>query len=350
MKFTAQQLAQVLNGTVEGNPEATVWKLAKIEESEEGSLIFLSNPAFTPYVYISKASIVIVTKDFVPEQPVSATMIRVDSPYDAFSTLLEMYNQIKENKNGVSAKASISPSAKIGKNCYIGDMAFIGENVEIGDNVKIYPLCYIGDNVKIKDNTTLYATVCIYSDNVIGSNCKLQSGVVIGAEGYGYIQQDDQSYKKIPQTGNVVIEDNVDIGPNTCIDRAMLGSTIIRKGCKINNLVMIAHNVDIGENTILVAQVGIAGSVKIGKNCMIGGQAGMVQHVNIADGVKIQAQSGINSSINTENAVVQGSPAFDINEYRRAYVHFRNLSKHIKRLDEMEKEIKELKEKLSAQK
>lgn len=346
MKFTAQQLAQVLNGTIEGDPGISVWKLAKIEEADEGSLTFLANPALTPYAYKSKASILVVTRDFEPEQSIAATMIRVDNPYNAFSTLLEMYSKIKLNKSGISSQAIISPTAKIGNNAYIGEMAYIGENVVIGDNVKIYPLCYVGDNVHIDDNSTLFPSVTIYSDNIIGKNCNLQAGVVIGADGYGYIPQEDKTYKKIPQTGNVILEDNVDIGANTTIDRAMLGSTIIRKGCKISNMVMIAHNVDVGENTILVAQVGIAGSTTIGKNCMIGGQAGLVQHLNIADGVKIQAQSGINGSINKENALVQGSPAFDLNEYRRSYVHFKNLSKHVARIDELEKELKALREKL----
>lgn len=343
MKFTAQQLAEVLHGTVEGNPEASFTKLAKIEEGDSESLTFLANPAYTHFIYSTQAAVVIVNKDFTPEQKINATLVRVENAYTAFSTLLEMYNQIKLNKTGISDQATISGSAKIGKDAYIGAQAFIGENVVIGDHVKIYPLCYVGDNVVIKSNTTLFASVTVYSDNVIGANCILHSGVIIGADGFGFAPQADGTYKKVSQTGNVVIEDDVEIGANTCIDRATLGSTIIRKGCKIDDLVMIAHNVEVGENTVIVSQTGIAGSTKIGKHVTIGGQVGIVGHITIADKVMIQAQSGIAASIKEPGTIVQGAPAYNIKDYLRSYVHYKNLPKIVDRINELEKEIEKLK-------
>ncbi|HPB24670.1 MAG TPA: UDP-3-O-(3-hydroxymyristoyl)glucosamine N-acyltransferase [Bacteroidales bacterium] len=343
MKFTAQQLAEVLNGSVEGNPEAFFTKLSKIEEGDSESLTFLANPAYTQFIYSTQAAVVIVNKDFVAEQKINATLVRVDNAYTAFSTLLEMYNQIKLNKTGISDKAVISESATIGKNVYIGAQAFIGDNAVIGDNVKVYPLCYVGDNVVIKDNSTLFASVTVYSDNCIGNSCILHSGVVIGADGFGFAPQPDGTYKKVTQTGNVVIEDDVEIGANTTIDRATLGSTIIRKGCKIDNLVMIAHNVEVGENTVIVSQTGIAGSTKIGKHVTIGGQVGIVGHISIADKVMIQAQSGIAASIKEPGTIVQGAPAYNIKDYLRSYVHFKNLPKLIDKLNKLEKELEELK-------
>jgi len=343
MKFTAQQLAEVLNGSVEGNPEAFFTKLSKIEEGDSESLTFLANPAYTQFIYSTQAAVVIVNKDFVAEQKINATLVRFDNAYTAFSTLLEMYNQIKLNKTGISDKAVISESAKIGKNVYIGAQAFIGDNAVIGDNVKVYPLCYVGDNVVIKDNSTLFASVTVYSDNCIGNSCILHSGVVIGADGFGFAPQPDGTYKKVTQTGNVVIEDDVEIGANTTIDRATLGSTIIRKGCKIDNLVMIAHNVEVGENTVIVSQTGIAGSTKIGKHVTIGGQVGIVGHISIADKVMIQAQSGIAASIKEPGTIVQGAPAYNIKDYLRSYVHFKNLPKLIDKLNKLEKELEELK-------
>lgn len=345
MKFTAQQLAEVLGGSIEGDSQASVSKLSKIEEGDAESLTFLANPAYTQYIYSSKAAIAIVNRDFVPDQPVRMTLIRVDNAYAAFGALLEMYNQLKQNKTGISDKAFISATAKTGSNVYIGALAYIGENVVLGNNVKIYPLCHIGDNVQIDDNTTLYASVSVYSDCVIGKNCTLHSGVVLGGDGFGFTQQEDLSHKKIAQIGNVVIEDDVEIGANTTIDRATLGSTIIHKGCKLDNLIMIAHNVEVGEYSLIVSQVGIAGSAKIGRNCVIGGQVGIVGHISIADNVKIQAQSGIPSSITQEGAIVQGAPAFNIKEYLRSYVHFKNLPKLVARIEELEKELEDLKKK-----
>jgi len=343
MKFTAQQLAEVLNGTVEGKPETAVSKLAKIEEGDEDSLTFLANPAYTHFIYTTRAAIVIVNRDFVPEHPVEATLVRVDNAYAAFATLLELYNKMKLNKTGISDKAYISPSAKIGANVYIGAQAFVGDNAVIGNNAKLYPLSYVGDNVSIGDNTTLYAQVSVYSDSVVGRNCILHSGVVIGADGFGFTQQADLTHKKVAQIGNVIIEDDVEIGANTCIDRATLGSTIIHKGCKLDNLIQIAHNVEVGENSIIVAQVGVAGSVKIGKNCMIGGQVGIVGHISIADNVKVQARSGVAKTVTEEGALLQGYIAFDIKDFLRSYVLFRKLPNLADRILSLEKELEELK-------
>ncbi len=345
MKFTAQQLAEVLNGTVEGNPQASVSKLSKIEEGDADSLTFLANPAYTQFIYSSKAAIAVVNNDFVAERPLTLTLIRVENAYTAFSALLEIYNQIKLNKTGISEKAFISESAKIGSNVYIGALAFIGENAVIGNNVKIYPQCYVGDNVQIKDNTTLYASVTLYSDTLIGSNCIIHSGVVLGADGFGFVQQADLSHKKVAQIGNVVIEDDVEIGANTCIDRATLGSTIVHKGCKLDNLIQIGHNCEIGENSIVISQVGVAGSVKIGKDCAIGGQVGIVGHISIADHVKVQARSGVAKSVTEEGALLQGYVAFNIKDFLKSYVLFKKFPKLASRIDKLEKELEALKKK-----
>jgi UDP-3-O-[3-hydroxymyristoyl] glucosamine N-acyltransferase len=345
MEFTAEQIAEMLDGKVEGDPQATVNKLAKIEEGSPGSLTFLANPLYTHHIYKTHATIVIVNRDFVPDQVVVPTLIRVENAYNAFARLLELYNQIKLNKSGISTLAFIAKTAGLGENIYIGEFTFIGENVKIGANSKIYPGCYLGDNVTIAENTTLFAGVKVYSDNIIGSHCTLHSGVIIGGDGFGFAPQSDHNYKKVAQIGNVVIEDHVEIGSNTTIDRATLGSTIIRKGVKLDNLIQIAHNVEIGENTVIASQTGVAGSTKIGKNCMIGGQVGIVGHITIADGVKIQAQSGIPSSITQEGMAVQGAPAYNISDFLKSYVYFKKLPAMATRIEKLEKELKELKEK-----
>jgi len=337
MIFKAIEIAKILNGKVEGDENVSVNKLAKIEQGEPGSISFLANPKYTQYLYSSKASIVIVDDDFQAEQPFKPTLIRVKNAYIAFAELLDFYNKNKLDKKGISKNAGIADSAKIGKDVYIGDFAFIGENVVIGDNSKIYPQAYVGDNSSVGAGTTIFAGVKVYSDIIIGSNCVIHSGVVIGADGFGFAPQDDSNYKKIAQIGNVILEDNVEIGANTTIDRATLGSTIIRKGAKIDNLIQIAHNVEIGENTIIAAQSGIAGSTKIGKNCLIAAQVGIIGHINIGDNVKIAAQSGVSASVK-EDAIIFGSPAFDARDYRRAYVHFRNLQKIVNRIDKLEKQ------------
>jgi UDP-3-O-[3-hydroxymyristoyl] glucosamine N-acyltransferase len=343
MEFTARQVAEVVQGIIEGNPEVKVTRLSKIEEGLHGSLTFLANPKYTQFIYSTQASIVIVNKDFKPENPIAATMIRVDDAYTAFARLLDVYNKIKLDKTGISSLSFISKSARIGTNVYIGEFAYIGDNVAVGDQSKVYPHVYLGDNVTVGSNTTIFAGVKVYSDNQIGNDCTVHSGVVIGSDGFGFAPQQDKNYKKVAQIGNVIIEDNVEIGANTTIDRATLGSTIIHKGAKLDNLIQIAHNVEIGENTVIAAQTGISGSTKVGKNCMIAGQVGLIGHLNIADDVKIGAQSGISTNL-SEGSIVLGSPAFDIAKYRKAYVHFRNLPDIIKRLEELEKLIKSKKE------
>jgi UDP-3-O-[3-hydroxymyristoyl] glucosamine N-acyltransferase len=337
MEFSAYQIAEILNGKIEGDPNIMVNYVSKIEEGKKGTLSFLANPKYTQYIYETEASIILVNEDFKPEKPVRSTLIRVENAYTSFAKLLEFYNRIKLNKSGISAKAHIPSSATIGKNVYIGEYAVIGEGTVIGDNSKIYPQVYVGDNVRIGTNTTLFAGVKVYSDNLIGNECIIHSGVVIGSDGFGFAPQDDKNYIKVSQIGNVVIEDQVEIGSNTTIDRATLGSTIIRKGAKIDNLVQIAHNVEIGENTVIAAQSGISGSTRVGNNCMFGGQVGVIGHISIADNVKIAAQSGIGKSITNQGEIVQGSPAFEINKYRKSYIHFKNLNDIKNKLDELEK-------------
>jgi UDP-3-O-[3-hydroxymyristoyl] glucosamine N-acyltransferase len=349
MEFTATQIAELLQGSIEGNPDIKVSKLSKIEEGTAGSVTFLANPKYTQFIYNTNASIAIVNNDFIPEKPLkeSLTLIKVEDAYKAFSALLSAYSQIKRNKKGIDKGSFISETAKTGSDLYLGAFSFIGEHCEIGNNVKIYPHVYIGDNVKIKDNTTIFPGVNIYSESEIGSDCTIHSGGTIGGDGFGFVPNSENNYQKVPQIGNVIIEDFVEIGSNTTIDRATLGSTIIRKGVKLDNLIQIAHNVEIGENTVIAAQTGIAGSTKIGKNCMIGGQVGIVGHISIADGVKIAAQSGVGTSILNKGEIVQGSPAYPIGDFKRSYVVFRSLPNLKSKLDELEKEIKNLKKKTS---
>jgi len=335
MEFTAQQIAGLLNGQIEGNADVKISKLSKIEEGEPGSISFLANPKYIPYLYSTKASLVIINKSFELTGSVSATLIRVDSAEIAFAKLLEMYNQVKLNKTGISKLSFISESAKVGSNVYAGEFAFVGENVKIGNNVKIYPQVYLGDNVVVGDNTTLFAGVKIYSETVIGKNCIIHSGTVIGSDGFRFNPQNDN--QKIPQIGNVIIEDDVEIGANCAIDRATLGSTILRKGVKFDNLIHIAHNVEIGENSYLAACDVIAGSTKIGKNCMFSGQVGIVGHLEIADNTTITAQSGISKSITKPGEVHMGSPAFEASKYRKAFIHFRNLDSLAQRVSALEK-------------
>jgi UDP-3-O-[3-hydroxymyristoyl] glucosamine N-acyltransferase len=337
----ANQIADIIKGTVEGNPEVEVNYVSKIEEGKEGTITFLANPKYTPYIYTTKASIVIVNSDFKPEKKISATLIRVENPYKAFALLLEFYNNIKLRKTGISKHAFIPKTADIGKDAYIGEFVVLGKNVVIGSNVKLYPQVFIGDNVRIGDNTILYAGVRVYSDNIIGSHCIIHAGAVIGSDGFGFSPQSESSYNKVAQIGNVVIEDHVEIGANTTIDRATLGSTIIRRGVKLDNLIQVAHNVEIGEHTVISAQTGISGSTKIGKFCMVGGQAGFINHITIADEVKVAAQSGVAKSITKKGEIVQGSPAFEITQYRKAYIHFRKLSEIKSQLDEILKKMAE---------
>lgn len=338
MKFTAQQIAAILEGDIVGNPEIEVSKLAKIEEGEPGSLTFLSNPKYNPFLYSTRASITIVDKTFEPEKEITTTLIKVENAYKAFSKLLEFYNQVKNNKLGRETPHHISESAIIGSEEYIGAFAYIGEDVVIGNNVKIYPNVYIGDNVHIGDNSIIFAGVKIYSETRIGKNCTIHSGSILGSDGFGFTPNENGEFQKVPQTGNVIIEDNVDIGSGSTIDRATLGSTIIRRGVKLDNQIQIAHNVEIGKNTVIAAQTGIAGSTKVGESCMIGGQVGIVGHIQIGNNVKIQAQSGIGKNLK-DNEVVQGSPAFSYGDFNKSYVHFKNLPNLVKGIHRLEKEI-----------
>lgn len=338
MKFSAAQIAGILEGEVIGDPEIEVSTLSKIEEGKEGSLTFLANPKYKPYIYSTKASITIVNADFEAEQELSTTLIKVDDAYKAFTKLLEYYNQIKLNKTGIESPSFVSDSAQIGENPYIGAFSYIGDNVTLGNNVKIFPNSYIGDNVTVGDNTIVFSGGKIYSECIIGNNCVINSGAIIGADGFGFAPNENGEYSKVPQIGNVILENNVDIGAGTTIDRATLGSTIIRRGVKLDNQIQIAHNVEIGKNTVIAAQTGVAGSTKIGENCQIGGQVGIVGHITIGNNVRIQAQSGIGRNIK-DNEVLQGSPALGYGDYNKSYVHFKNLPKIVKNITELEKKI-----------
>ena len=338
MKFTAEQIAGILEGEVVGNPMAEVFRLSKIEEGTEGSLTFLSNPKYLNYIYSTKASVTIVNETFVSEFPLTTTLIKVQDAYAAFSKLLEFYNQVKLNKSGIEQPSFLSESVKYGDNLYLGSFSYVGQNVVLGENVKIYPNCFVGDNVVIGDNVILFAGAKIYSETVIGNNCTIHSGAIIGADGFGFAPNPDGTYTKIPQIGNVIIEDNVDIGSCTTIDRATMGSTIIRKGVKLDNQIQIAHNVEIGENTVIAAQTGVAGSTKIGKSGMIGGQVGISGHLTIGNNVRIQAQSGVGRNIK-DDEILQGSPTFGYNDFSKSYVHFKNLPKSVAEKKKKKKQI-----------
>ncbi|ALM47611.1 UDP-3-O-(3-hydroxymyristoyl) glucosamine N-acyltransferase [Flavobacterium psychrophilum] len=342
MKFTAEQIAGILEGDVVGNPQAEVYKLAKIEEGIEGSLTFLANPKYLQYIYSTKATITIVNRTFEPEGDIATTLIKVDDAYASFSKLLEYYNQVKLMKSGIEQPSVISENVTYGENLYLGSFCYIGKNVKIGENVKIYPNTFVGDNVTIGDNTILFAGVRIYSETEIGSGCTIHSGSIIGSDGFGFVPNEENVYSKIPQIGNVIIEDNVDIGSCTTIDRATLGSTIIKKGVKLDNQIQIAHNVVIGENTVIASQTGVAGSTKIGNNCIIGGQVGIVGHITIGNGVRIQAQSGVGKSI-PDGEIIQGSPALGYSDFNKSYVHFRNFPKIVADIDELKQQIKQYK-------
>jgi UDP-3-O-[3-hydroxymyristoyl] glucosamine N-acyltransferase len=336
MKFTAAQIAGILEGEVVGNPDAEVFKLAKIEEGTDGSLTFLANPKYASYIYSTKATITIVNNTFIPENELTTTLIKVEDAYKSFSKLLEYYNQVKLMKSGIEQPSVISEGVTYGENLYLGSFSYIGKNVVIGNNVKIYPNSFIGDNAIIGNDCILFAGVRIYSETVIGNNCTIHSGTIVGSDGFGFAPSEDGTYNKVPQIGNVIIEDHVEIGACTTIDRATLGSTIIRKGVKLDNQIQIAHNVEIGENTVIASQTGIAGSTKIGKNCMIGGQVGFAGHLTIGDNVRIQAQSGIGKNIK-DGEVLQGSPSFNYNDWNKSYVHFRNLPKIVAEVEDLKK-------------
>jgi len=344
MEFTAQQIADFLKGTVEGNAGIIVNTFSKIEEAKQGSLTFLANPKYEHYIYETKASLVLVNTDFSPAKQVPATLIRVANPYTSLAMLLSMVEQMKPQKTGIDSTAFISSTAEIGEDCYIGNFAYIGENTKIGRNCKIYPYAYIGDHVTIGDNTIIYPHVTIYYDCIIGNDCILHAGSVIGSDGFGFAPEGD-IYNKIPQMGNVVIEDNVEIGASTTIDRAVMGSTHIHKGVKMDNLVQIAHNVEVGENTVMAAQVGIAGSVKIGRHCMFGGQAGLAGHINVVDNVTFGAQAGVISDVK-EPASLLGAPAIDAKSFMRSSALFNRLPDIYRTIGELQREIEQLKKEI----
>lgn len=340
MKFTARQIADVLTGKIEGDENATVSNVSKIEEGAPGTISFLANPKYTQFIYKTAASIVIVNEDFIATEPITSTLIRVKNAENAFAQLLEMYNQVKLAKSGISDHAFIAASAIVGEGLYAGEFAVIAENAKIGKNVKIYPQVYVGENVTIGDNTVLFAGVKIYSDCIIGKDCIIHSGAVIGSDGFRFALQDGG--KKIPQIGNVMLGDNVEIGSNCSIDRATLGSTILRDGVKLDNLVHIAHNVEIKEKSYLAAHNVVAGSTVIGKNCMFSGQVGVIDHLTIADNTMLAAQSGVSKSIKKPGTVQMGSPAMEAMKFRKNYVHFRNLDRLADQVTQLEKQLSQL--------
>lgn len=340
MQFSAQQIAQLLQGTVEGDANVCVHSFAKIEEARPNDLAFLANPKYLPHLYTTQAGIILVNNDLVLEKPIVATLIRVEDAYSALATLLNLYNSRQKPLVGIEQPCYIHETATIEEGVYIGAFSYIGAGAKIGKQTQIFPHSYIGANVTIGQNTTLYSGVKVYHNCQIGNHCILHAGVVIGSDGFGFAPQTDGSFQKIPQIGNVILKNFVEIGANTCIDRATMGSTILHDGVKLDNLIQVAHNVEIGENTVIAAQTGIAGSTKLGKNCLIGGQVGFVGHIVVADGTKINAQSGIAKSITTPNEAYGGSPAFAYKENVRANIVFKQLPDIEKRLREVEQQVK----------
>jgi len=351
MQFTAQQIATLVQGKLEGNPDAPVSNVAKIEEAQSGDLCFLSNPKYEEFLYSSSASVILVNENFETNKPFTPTLIRVKDAYSSFAFLLEQYNNMISGSGnvGIESPSFISETAKIGINVYVGAFSYIGENVTIGEGVKIYPGCYIGNNVVIGAGAKIYAGVKIYHACTLGERVVIHSGTVIGGDGFGFAPLKDGTYKKIAQIGNVIIEDDVEIGANTTIDRATMGSTVIRSGVKLDNLIQIAHNVEVGANTVIAAQTGVSGSTKIGRNCIIGGQVGIVGHIHIADGTRINAQSGLSKSITHENTTLNGTPAFEYKSSLKSQAIFRNLPEMQHRLQKLEEMVQELTTLISAQ-
>jgi len=342
MTFTAQQIALILQGEIQGNPNVEITTFAKIEEGCSGALSFLANTKYEDYIYSCESSVVIVNRDFEPKQEIKPTLIRVPSAYEAFATLLQKYQEMMPRKTGRESPIFIGENSRIGENEFLGAFVRIGKNVKIGKNVSIHANVVVGDNVEIGDNASIYGNTTIYDGCKLGEHVTIHSSSVIGADGFGFAPNSDNEYNKIPQIGNVVIEDRVEIGANCCIDRATMGSTIIKTGVKLDNFIQVAHNVEIGKNTVIAAQSGIAGSSKIGENCMIGGQVGIVGHITIANGVKIAAQSGISKTIKKENSIWQGSPASEVREYRKSLIGLRNLPYFQEKINKLEKEIAKL--------
>ncbi|HKK57992.1 MAG TPA: UDP-3-O-(3-hydroxymyristoyl)glucosamine N-acyltransferase [Salinivirga sp.] len=338
MEFTAAQIAEALQGKVEGDENVKVNNVAPIEQGKPGTLSFLSNPKYTEYIYGTEASIVIVNEDFKPEKPVKAALIKVPDAYQAFATLLSMYEQAKPVPEGIDSMSKIDDTAKVGEKVFVDTFAVIGKNAKIGDRVQIHAQAYVGNNVTIGAGTIIYPGVKIYHDCVIGKQVTIHAGAVIGADGFGFAPKKGENYQKIPQIGNVVLEDHVEIGANTCIDRATMGSTIIREGVKLDNLIQVAHNVEIGHHTVMASQVGISGSTKIGKDCMFGGQVGLAGHINIGDNVKAGAQAGISGNIK-DNQTVLGSPAISYIRERKAMAVYRNLPELWRKLNDLEQKL-----------
>ncbi|MFA7139169.1 MAG: UDP-3-O-(3-hydroxymyristoyl)glucosamine N-acyltransferase [Bacteroidales bacterium] len=336
MRYAAEEIAKILNGTIEGDPTAKVSSFSKIEEGKPGTLSFLANPKYTQYIYSSGASVILIPEGLIPEEPVKATLIRVKDPYIAFAQLLELYTNTRTHPTGIATTASIGRQVTLGTNLYIGEHTVIGNYTQIGDNTQIFPNSTLGESVTIGRNCLIYSGVHIYPHTLIGDSVTIHSGAVIGADGFGFAPQEAEEFKKIAQIGNVVIEDHVEIGANTTIDRATLGSTIIRKGVKLDNLIQVAHNVEIGENTVIASQTGISGSSKIGANCMIGGQVGIAGHLKIGNNVRIAAQAGIGNHVK-DNETVMGSPAFAAGNYKKSYVLFRKFPELLQRLENLEK-------------
>ncbi len=343
MEFTAATIAGFLNGEIEGNPDTKVNAVAKIEEGYQGALSFLANPKYEHFIYSTASSVVLVNKTFVASGKITATLIRVENSYEAFASLLRLVDQARPRKKGIHPTAVIESSAKIGSDVYVGPYAYIGENCIIGEGCSVYPHAYIGDNTSLGINCTINPGVTIYHDCIIGQECIIHAGSVIGSDGFGFAPQQESEFMKIPQLGNVILEDFVEIGANVTIDRATMGSTIIRRGVKLDNLIQIGHNVEVGENTVMAAQTGIAGSTKVGKNCMFGGQVGLSGHVRIANGTKIGAQAGIPGDIKEENTVILGSPAFDLKQFLKSSVVFRKLPEINTKIDRLEKDVELLK-------
>lgn len=345
MEFTAATIAGFLKGEIEGNPETVVNNIARIEEGHKGALSFLANPKYEHYIYTTKSSIVLVNRTFQPASKVEATLIRVENAYEAFASLLKLVDQARPRKKGIHPTAVIESSARVGTDVYVGPYAYIGENCQVGDGSSVYPHVYLGDNTKIGKKCTLYSGVKIYHDCILGEECTVHAGTVIGSDGFGFAPQSETEFMKIPQIGNVILEDHVEIGANVAIDRATMGSTIIRKGVKIDNLVQIGHNVEVGENTVMAGQTGIAGSTKVGKNCMFGGQVGIAGHLKIADGAKIGAKAGVPGDVKKENSIILGSPAFDHKDFLRSSVIFRKLPEVVSKIDAIGKDLELLKKK-----
>lgn len=337
MQFSAHQIASLIDGTIEGNPEVSVGQLAKIEEGQEGSISFLSNPKYEPYLYTTESSVVIINESLQLSKPIKPTLIRVKDAYLAFSTLLDVYNRMRLEKVGIEKPSFIHETASIGKDVYIGAFSYISKKAVVGDNCKIYPHVFVGDNVVLGDNTTLFPGVIVYFDCVIGQNVTIHSGTIIGSDGFGYAPQEDGSYRKVSQTGNVIVEDNVEIGANTVVDRATMGSTVIRQGVKLDNLIQIAHNVEVGNDTVIAAQTGVSGSTKVGKRSVIGGQVGVVGHIQIATGSQIQAQSGVNRSIVEEGKKWSGTPAVPYSAQMRSQVVYSRLPELERRIEHLER-------------